>query len=481
MKLLRLSSLSAVALGALALAPAAQAGSFNVPTCGAASGAVNHSWANFNTNPTYVETGDLCNNGSPGLYTDDALTSPGNVPQGTEAGWIVNAPAGTTITAATVNRDFFKHDNNFLLFVRDASGMLLDPGCTYPVSQTSCQVSGSESWNALSTSSISVGVHCNNNPNTVCATGGTLHNVHAWLLSATVTLTESTSPNVSSTGGPLLAGGWQSGTQNGTLSATDNTGIQYVRVYVDNALANTVGLNCDFTYTVPCSAASNVNVPLNTASYSDGAHQVQLAAVNAAGNQTPSGAVGVNFDNTAPTAPVGISAANATSGPINVSWTNPSQGAGSPIAKVHWQACKSGTGCSAPQTSSSSLTSLTFDPTTTAPFSGGPNGSYTISVWLEDAAGNTNQTNAGVVSVAYGPSQISPGSTGNQISSSPAPVLTSPGGSATTGTKKQLAKRRRHCVVAHRRRSLRHKASNKRSSRHRARCVATRRRIHPKR
>ena len=479
MKVARITCVVLALAAPTAVSVSIASASYNISACEAVQGGTNNSWNPFDTNASYWETGNTCSSAG-FLYTDDVLGLSTNIPQGTEAGWTFTAPAGTTITGAAVTRDFFKHDNNYLLFVREADGTMLDSGCTFVAG--SCEVSGSESWNALSTSSISVGAHCSNNSGTVCGNGATLHDVFAHLSSATITLVESASPSLTSTGGPLLAGGWQSGSQNGTISATDNTGIQYLRVYVDNTLANTVSLSCDFTFPVPCSAASNVNVLLNTAGFSDGGHQVQLAAVNAAGNETRSSAVNVNFDNTAPGAPVGMSGANVTSGPIGVSWSNPSQGAGSPIAKVHWQACRTGVGCTAAQNQTSSLTSLTFDPATTAPFSSSPNGSYTISVWLEDAAGNTNQANAGAISVTYGPSQTSPGSTGSQGTSNPPPSPATQGAPPTTATKKLIAKkRRRHCVVVHRRRRPVHKASSKRSVRHRARCLVIRHRSHSKR
>jgi hypothetical protein len=469
----------------LGLVSSAHAGTFTVLACDAAPGSVNHSWTSFNTDPTYLETGDLCSNsGFPGLYADDIVGLSTNVPEGTEAGWIFSAPVGTAITTATVNRDLFKHDNNWLLFIRDASGALLDPGCNFNASQTNCEASGQEPLNALSTSSIAIGVHCSNNSNTVCGNGGTLHDVYAHMASATVTLTDTTSPTISSTGGSLLSGGWQSGTQGGTISASDNTGIQYLRVYVDNTLANSAAQSCDFTYAIPCQQASSVGVALNTASIADGQHQLQLAAVDPAGNETRSAATAVYFDNTPPAVPTGGHVAQqGSAGPVTIAWTNPAPDNGSPVAGVRWEACKSGAGCSAVQTQTGNLTSFAFDPTALAPFTASPQGSYTVSVWLEDAAGNTNQANAGAVDVAYGLGQTSPATATTPVTTTAAPALASPSPAprTTITTKKPAAKRRRHCAASRRRRRPAHKAATKRVVRHRARCLATRHRSHPKR
>ncbi|GAC1439492.1 MAG: hypothetical protein NVSMB51_17460 [Solirubrobacteraceae bacterium] len=226
---------------------------------------------------------------------------------------------------------------------------------------------------------------------TLCQDGTLEHQARAELNAATLTIANAQAPTFGTTGGPLLSGAWLAGKQIAQLSGTDNTGIQFARVYVDGHQVAQAAQACDFTYMAPCPQASAHPVSLDTSGLSDGPHQLQLALADPSGNETRGPVRPLLTDNTAPAPPVALAAARRyVNSPDAVTWQNPDQGAGAPLTVVHWQVCNSTAVCSAIQSQTAPLTQLTFDPRTLSPFAVAPDDHYTISVWLEDAAGNSD-------------------------------------------------------------------------------------------
>ena len=93
------------------------------------------------------------------------------------------------------------------------------------------------------------------------------------------------------------------GTISGTIDGSDNSGVQYARLYVDGAQVAQQALACDFTQTAPCPAGSSNQFSLDTTTLANGPHQIQAAVVDAAGNQTLAGPVQITVENTAPITP----------------------------------------------------------------------------------------------------------------------------------------------------------------------------------
>jgi hypothetical protein len=91
-----------------------------------------------------------------------------------------------------------------------------------------------------------------------------------------------------------------------TVNASDNVGVTKVDLLVDGAVNQTL-------------AAPPYSFPLNTAGLSDGAHQLQAKAYDAAGNTGVSALVQITVDNTPPSVAISSPAAGATvSGTTNV-------------------------------------------------------------------------------------------------------------------------------------------------------------------
>jgi hypothetical protein len=411
-----------LAASAISTGPAL-AGSYAVTACAGVSPLVNNSWQAVNNNTAYLETSSNCGGAdvtggaksTSGLAAADVLGLGTNVPAGATAGWQFAAPAGDEISAVSMDRDLYEQTEGWVPQIVDATGNVL-PGetCTFSAGNGGCEVSGPAVHTGLSTTSLAIELLCHPEPFelTVCANGFSQHDARVELNSATVTITDEQPPQITSTSGSLFAGGLVRGTLLGTITGSDNSGVQYTRVYVDGTQIAQQASACDFTLAAPCPASSSNQFNLDTKTLANGPHQIQAAVVDAAGNQTLSSPVQVTVYNTNPSAPTGLQVNGKGGGawinqPATATWTNPGQLQGDPIAQVNWIACTGtetsipGSGCDSPHTQSSPLSALTFNPAQDPAFAGQPQAAYTVFVWLTDAIGNASQANAATITFGY--------------------------------------------------------------------------------
>lgn len=352
----RAGLLLAAGAAGLALVPPAHAGSYDVVSCDAAPGAANHAWVGTGDPSPHYEVDQICPSASDperGLRVWDQIGS-ANAPNGSAALWTFGAPASMTITKWRYKRWLGKDGtNSWDVHARLGDGTTLD-SCTIPFGLPSCEVgapAGSNQANertasSLSTDSLTFGVTCAAGAGSTCATGGaTIHRVWAHLYSSTVTLAESTDPVVAAPTGSLLGGGWRSGTQTVEVSASDGVGVSETRVYVDGTLRSDIARTCDFTYSLPCvtppcspaaggtcgdkSAAAAHS--LDTKQLPDGERQVEVAAVDAAGNEARSAPVSVRVDNTAPSFAISAPNGETTVEDLSVTWSS-GDGTGAGVA-----------------------------------------------------------------------------------------------------------------------------------------------------
>ncbi|MDX6697100.1 MAG: hypothetical protein QOE65_497 [Solirubrobacteraceae bacterium] len=228
-----------------------------------------------------------------------------------------------------------------------------------------------------------------------CATN---HPVATWLSlsDVAVTVRDDSQPAISPTGGDLLDEGWHRGTQSAWAYYSDDVGIRMVHGQIDHRQNfwvqdfNDPGwpdwARCDFARPRPCTDL-NAGVVLDTATLTDGAHSLLLAAYDSAGNLTTSEHP-LRVDNHAPLAPRGVApdggdgwrAANR----FDVAWTNP-PGQVSPIARAHWRLCRAdGSDCRANVTPGAGRDRLEG-------FRVPGTGDWTLSVWVGDEAGNADE------------------------------------------------------------------------------------------
>ncbi|MDA0179641.1 hypothetical protein OJ997_04985 [Solirubrobacter phytolaccae] len=363
----------------LLLAPAAaQAGTYDVVACNAAAGGTNNAWALETNDASHIEGFALCPSAGTrsGLLVTDRLTTAG-AGGGSYGQWVIHSPAGTTITRIRLDR-YLNMDGGtgWRLYGRQADGTTLaGETCTVQPGFDDCTVSGAID-RAVNTSSIAYGFDCP----TGCITGATIHSASAAIYSATVTISDPTAPTVGAPSGALVGGGFHKGTESVTFNGVDALGLKARRLVIDEQTVAEEALACDYTRMVPCAnpgAAVTLGVDLNA--LADGTHAVQVAVVDAAGNETRSNPATIVVDHTGPGAPaLTVSARPADDPRFTVSWSSPG-GQVAPIAMAHWRLC-SPSGCTGGTTSGTSVSG------TLAGY-----GTHTLHVALEDAAGNRGE------------------------------------------------------------------------------------------
>jgi hypothetical protein len=432
--------LAVILVSLLGLSPAsavATTGRYEVRSCNDAPEAVNNSWTWTTTDasqPAHFAEHANCpyqTGGSGGtldreggLSTTDALGLSSGAPPGTSAGWAFTAPSGTTITAITYER-YIGHesdpDNYWSPALRSEGTIVPGETCLDSVENgETCFVGGPPGEGGgpavvagLSTHQLSLGVVCKAPTGQECVTGATLHEVWAAMYGASVTVSDPTpptlSPPVGSLWGPGGAGGFHKGSENVTTSAQDvGGGVQSIVLSADGRPVETYTAPCNFTFAQPCPSSTGAQtLTLPTTGLSDGTHTLTLAATDAAGNQSTVASEQITVDNGAPSPPTGL-AATATqvgSSTFTATWTDPS-GQVAPITTATYQVCSaSGSGaCGAPTTAPAGGPA-----TVTVP---GP-GTWSLAVWLTNAAGNGTPANAAhaILTVAAGtPGEGGPGS-----------------------------------------------------------------------
>jgi hypothetical protein len=351
-----------------------------------------------------------------GLASVDVLALATAVPNGDAAGWRFTAPSGDAISAISMDRDlYFGSGAGWAPEVVDGSGTpLAGELCVFSMASSSCEIDGSVVHGGLNTPALAIQLACDSAPfgQGACTTGLAIHHARAELNSATVTVTDNQPPLISATSGNLFGmTGYQHGILTGTIAGSDNSGVASVRVYVDGNPVVQSAFACDYTYAQPCAAAATSStLSLDTTRLADGTHQLQAAVVDAAGNETRGPVQQLLVANHPPAAPVTPVVTNAPTGWINhaavIAWKNPAQGSGLPIAGVDWVACRGvdasvpASGCGAIHSQTTPITSLTEDLSTEAAFGGLP-ASYTVFMWLVDAAGDVNPASAGRASFGF--------------------------------------------------------------------------------
>jgi hypothetical protein len=323
-------------------------------------------------------------------------------------------PPGTMIARVRYWRAVAKAaDDNWQPYVAVGSSSNVVDTCDMG-GGASCQVGGDD-WYAndpndatdrgsyrdlsgLSASELIVGLLCRPNPDNVCGNSTLLVNAQAEIFSAFLTIADPTSPALGTpTGDGWTTTEWAQGTLPLAVGSTDNTGIAATRVYADGSLIATVVRMCSYDRPRPCSDEPSGVVGLPTVGLADGEHGIEVAAVDAAGNETRvARPQALRVDNQAPAAPVGLASSAATSATNSFSprWTLPAD-AGSPVVGARYQLCQSGS-CGAVQ----DAPSLTGIDGLVLPAVG----SAVLRVWLRDALGHEDPTGAAAaVTLTYAP------------------------------------------------------------------------------
>ena len=423
-----ISLAAAIAACFVALCGSAVAGSYVVSACSPANSP--GLWAQTNTFPTALATGNLCGGPAVGptdgshqgaLYAEDILGSSASIPDGSRAGWTLTAPAGTSITAISYYRSLHAYnESNMISGLFQADGSPLEqckiPWPFPPGSSIRCDKVNDQApvtFTGLSTSSLFVGVMCRIVDGTSCVAGGTIHAATADLYSARVTLSESGAPTLGNIAGPLWGGGVVSGVVPVTFTASDPSGIQEQLVRSDAGQTLISALQpCDFSTTPPCPQQPAGVLNVDTTRVPDGPHTFSVVVTDAAGNNQIATSPSVVVDNHGPPPPtLTATALGGGSRVIALSWRNPPSPP-APIARAMVQLCQA-TCPAATSIGASGAAQLTAP----AP------GLYSVRLWLLDASGRGGPHNAALTTVNVPAGDGTPPGTGTGKATKVAAVI----------------------------------------------------------
>jgi hypothetical protein len=405
--------------------PVSGDGAFVMQTCGESGSS--EGWSLMNASAPTLAGGTECppqrghdpafpeRTQQSGLWVSDRLLSAGgsgDTPADARVELsFVTAPQ-TTISRIRfwrmVSKDF---DEDWEPYIARGDGLVID-SCS--MEGTSSCNAGGDSWypddeygtvnnngyvdlEGLSTVGLRVGLHCKPNSAGKCLNGTNITRADAAIYSAFLTITDAVLPSLGApSGAGWTADGWVGGTLPLALPSSDNTGISATRVYADGSLVATLQGNCSYTKPAPCADEPTGAVGLPTAGLADGGHAIELAAVDAAGNEQRIGRpTALKVDNEPPAPPVALmsSAAQSSTNRFAARWSLPAD-AGSPIVAAEYQLCQAGR-CGEP-TRAPSLTSLEGLVLPAA-------GAATLRVWLVDDLGHADPARAAQLTLVYAP------------------------------------------------------------------------------
>ena len=209
-----------------------------------------------------------------------------------------------------------------------------------------------------------------------------------------VTVGDDSPPGVAITGGSVTTPGWHRGDQSVQFSAWDSSGIKTIESHISGVPRGSRPTRCNFAQSRPCLDETGIMPISSVAFVNDGAHQVVVRVADAADNWSETSRV-VYVDQTPPGQALDVALEGGESwssrNEFALRWRNPPQAA-SPIAAVHFSLC--------PTPSTSLRSECTQGATNSRDIDGlealrvpGP-GSWQLSIWLQDEAGNADRERA---------------------------------------------------------------------------------------
>jgi hypothetical protein len=396
----------AIVVAALFPSPA-HAGQYEVYACGGAAGAAQNAFVA--SADTMMSAYSICPPSSgvgTGIVTK-ASSNGGIAPNGAGAYQVFTAPGGASVANVTFNVGAIRLSSQWTVGIVAYDGDFYAGDYPY----------GCYPWNGycgIGTPVYSIGATVNLyshsrfrfetrcvSPSGCDVSASGFSPANRALFSAanvTVRVQDWSPPAITPHHGSLWDPGWHRGYEEAWSSYTDNVGIMITRLYVDGAPSQVQDyrdqswpewVRCNFTRPRPCVDVQPGGLAVDTGGLADGRHAIRIEAVDAAGNvaalERP-----IDVDNTPPGKPSGFAVEGGAQwrsvNDFTVRWTNPG-GQVAPIARAHYQLCREGGPCSLGTAAADGITGL-------AGLSVPGPGSYTLRVWLEDAAGNQDPDRA---------------------------------------------------------------------------------------
>jgi hypothetical protein len=401
-------------------------GSYEVSACNYAPQGANHSWVWTDSDPSqpshYVEhescpyphgaSGGSIDQES-GLSTTDTLHLSNGAPPNTEAAWTFTAPPNTTITAISYER-YLGHildSSNYWSPALRADGVILSNETCLDTIENSeaCFIGGPPgeggepaTITGITAHQLEYGIRCLALPEQECITGATQHAAWAAMYGTKVTLSDPQPPTLNTPSGPL----WEPGQHNGyhagdeqvTVSAQDlGGGVATITLSLDGSTIATYAAPCDYTRPQPCPTTTEAQtLTLPTSQFPDGEHTVTIVAADAAANPSTVAAEQILTANNPPPAPNDLQVTPTANSPaFTANWSDPQQAI--PITHAIYQLCPA-------QGNVGNCTTPTTGPpqgplTVVLPGIG----VWSLSIWLENAAGYTDPSNQAQALLTFPP------------------------------------------------------------------------------
>jgi hypothetical protein len=210
-------------------------------------------------------------------------------------------------------------------------------------------------------------------------------------------------------GGDVTAGGWQRGAQGVRFWGGDvGGGVRFGETSVDGGRVNLTEYDCAkasiggewrATRMQPCALGVAGSATIDTTRFSDGPHSLHHCVTDFAGNGACTGVQTFYVDNNPPAHPRELALAGGDGwqrlNDFDPVWANPDQGAGSSVGGASWRiTAPFGYDSGAKFVAGHDLRALQnlFVPRA---------GSYTLSVWLRDEAGNESASSAASLQLRF--------------------------------------------------------------------------------
>ncbi len=387
-------------LAGLAAPRSAAAGEYTIYACQAeGAGYVSSAFENFATRG--MKWRRACNPLGPGLRGLVTANVPraGRVPRGAQAGFVLNAPPGTTFSSLRWSGHARRRDCRYALqlyAVRpDSSSVAIknvraNRHCPRRAFAQASSWPRLRSYDLGGASRIVQRVVCVGAPShEFCSARG--QNVIR-TFAAEATVVDGSAPSVGVVQDSALAQGhWVRGRQRFNYEASDNVGVKSASALLGGSvLGTTDSRSCDYSQRIPCPNGLG-RIEVDTSEAPEGSQPLAVAAEDSAGNRAESPVVTAHIDNAAPGAvPVGVSGGEVwrNTNDFNLAWTNPPEPDRAPIVAAHYRLCPAGGGdCIGGDRAGMAIAAI-GSLAVPAP------GDWSLRLWREDEAGNQETANA---------------------------------------------------------------------------------------
>ncbi len=336
--------LAATCLLILLQVPSAHAGTYTIYDCPSANNS-------SSAGPWTISGGEEQKTSCSGGYGDFIGPLRGSMSPNSEFSMAVYAPAGETLTQATVWWYMPQSQSGAHMYAQEWSGGTLELEAFGPYDS---RFTPDTHTLPAGATSFTLGAYCSSDDGPNGCNFPSAQTPEIEMHGSAITVSDPTPPSGNVTGGPLSGSGPVGGSQSISYAASDGlSGIYSVALLIDGkaVATNNYTAQCPYTNFLACPASQSDSFTWDTAGVADGPHEVALLVTNTAGDTTLVGDHAITTHNSPTiTSPPTISGSPVVGQSLTVASAkvNSDPGAGSLKTKGEWQRCNSsGASCMA--------------------------------------------------------------------------------------------------------------------------------------